>query len=78
MLISMLVRRTPAQQAQARLTVWTVQQGTRELATVVWDPSGPLDAREAAMAALSELLRCLSALPPARTQTAVRALDPTL
>jgi hypothetical protein len=69
MLITMLVRRTTAQHCTARLSCWTVRQGDREIARVTWDPSGPLDVREAAMQALRALLTALEAPRQAQTQT---------
>ena len=56
MIISMMLRRTPAQHARATLRGWTVGLGSFDIAWVEWDPSGPLSSRMAAMDAMNRLI----------------------
>lgn len=55
MIITVVIRRTTAQLIAARVSAWTVDRGSWELARVEWDPSGPLSARQAAMDGLFAL-----------------------
>jgi hypothetical protein len=60
MILTVMITRTPAQQARVSLTCWTVSNGARHLHTTVFDPEGRLSAAEAALAgceALAESLR---------------------
>lgn len=56
MLITVLIRRTAAQQVTASASWWAVGQGLHEMHRVTWDPAGPLRAREALQEGLVRLL----------------------
>lgn len=61
MILTITCVRTPAQLVRVTLRAWSVGEGSRDVAEVVWDPHGPLSTREAAAGSIRRLLDELGA-----------------